>query len=241
MIKLTINRKQIDDMFAEINSKVLGIESLASPTVLQEIAKATFAITGKQFVKAVDRYAALNPKKMHHVYEWGKVGRVRSRLFVIERTRILGGDLQVSSKFLTSKVPVPVPSELKLPGKTGKFVSSRSIFRNKATVMESGKPVTFQAKKILAFMGSNGPVFVAPGTIIHIGSPGGKGTKNAFSEFMVRWYTTNTNSVMDASGFYEKMVENVSITLSKQNAGIAAVRRTVAALADKASGGKSVI
>ena len=225
----------------EINFKISGIEELTRPTVLQEIAKAAFTITGQKFVSAADRYAVLNPKKMHHVYEWGKLGNPNGRLFVIERSRILSGSLLVSASFLPSRMPVPIPADLAMPGKNGKSVSSRNIFRDKARVMENGNPITFQAKKILAFMGENGPTFVAPGTVINILHPGGIESKNAFGDFMTEWYLKNADVTMQTSGIYERIALEVSLALNKQKAGISQVRQAVMAVTNLVSEGAVVI
>ena len=97
MIKLNINTGQF---IQELNSKIAGIEELTSPTVLQEISKAIFTITGERFMSSLDNYARRNPKKMHHIYEWGQVGNPSKRLFVLERTSILNGNLSVSTRFI---------------------------------------------------------------------------------------------------------------------------------------------
>jgi len=241
MIKLTINPKDLTNLMKEINLKVSGIEELTKPTVLQEIAKAAFTITGKRFISAVDNYSVLNPKRMHHVYEWGQIGKPNARLFVIERSRILGGNLAVSASFLPSRTSVPVPSSLQNPGRTGKSVSSRSVFRNKATVMEEGRSVTFHARKVLAFMGVDGPTFIAPGTVVHILHPGGINARNSFGNFMQEWYFKNADAIMQSSGLYEKIALDVSLALNKQKASISQVRSVVAAITDLASEGKVII
>jgi hypothetical protein len=241
MIQLTINPKQIENLFAEIDLKLVGIKSLISPTVTEEIAKAAFTVTGKRFVRAVDSFATSNPKRMHHVYEWKMVGRPSARLFVLERESILNGTLAINVGFLQSKVPVPIPSELLSPGNTGKSVTSRTIFRDKASVMEAGKPVSFTAKKIITFLGTNGQTFVQPGTVINILNPGGVQVKDSFQKFMLDWYQNNSESIMQSSGMYETMVNNVAIELNKNKAGAKEVRAAVKNVASMYSEDKVVI
>jgi hypothetical protein len=235
MIQLQIDTKT---MIAEIDHKIAGIKELTSPSVLQEIAKATFTITGNRFVKDLDNYARRNPKKMHHVYEWGNIGNPNSRLFVLERSSILNGNLSVNTNFLPSKLPVPISPALLTPGKTGKVVSKRNIFKNKAEVMEKGSKVSFVAKRILAFADSEGIAFIAKGKTININHPGGLQTKNSFATYMLDWYTKNGNIVMDASGFYEKIQIETENVLNTTGSGAIQVRKAVARAAEAAGQGK---
>jgi hypothetical protein len=220
---------------ADLSEWMGGVEELTSPTVLTQIARSIFSLTGERFVIDVDAYARMNPKAMHHVYEWGQIGLPEGRLFVIERSQILYGDLIISSSFLPSKLPVPVNPQLLQPGSTGKAISRRSIFANKAEVMESGQPVSFTAQRILSFMGSEGQVFIKPGTQINILHPGGVRTTNAFADYMLEWYTTKANVIMDESGFFDALATDVAEVLNASNgtATISAVRAAVTKLADK--------
>ena len=231
-VKLNVNAAQIGK---DLSEWMGGIKELTSPTVLTQLSRAVFSLTGERFAIDVDNYARLNPKKMHHIYEWGQVGNPRARLFVIERSQILNGNLVISSKFLPSRMPVPINQELLIPGRTGKFVSRQSIFANKADVMESGTPVSFTAKRILAFMGGNGLAFIQPGTQINILHPGGINTTNAFADFMLEWYTTKAHVIMESSGFYDALANNVVEALNTSNgkATISAVRAAVSSLVDR--------
>ena len=177
---------------------------------------------------------------MHHVYEWGRIGDSEARLFVLERSQILYGDLIVSAKFLPSIMPVPINPALLQAGRTGKVVSRTSVFKNKAEVMEAGTPVSFQAKRVLAFMGNNGIAFVAPGTQINILHPGGIQTRNAFASFMLEWYMNNGNTVMDSSGFYDRLVNDVSEVLSLNKPTITAVRQAVTKIANEVDLGAEI-
>jgi len=237
-VKLEVDSKQL---VQQLEGFVESLDELTAPSVLSQIARATFSITGERFMIAADNYARLNPKKMHHVYEWGKVGVATSRLFVLERSQILYGNLVVSGKFLPSRMPVPINPQLLQPGKTGKTVSSKNIFRNKADVMEAGTPVSFQAKRVLAFMGGSDIAFIAPGTQINILHPGGIQTKNAFASFMVEWYTKNGNVIMDASGFYDRLANDVSLVLNSNAPSITKVRAAVTKIADEVDLGVVII
>lgn len=225
-------------MIEELDNKISGMKELTSPTVLTEIAKATFAITGKRFVTDLDNYARRNPKKMHHIYEWGGIGKSTSRLFVLERAAILYGDLVINTKFLPSRLPVPINPALLTAGPTGKAVTKRSIFADKAAVMEKGAKVSFAAKRILAFADSQGIAFIAKGTTININHPGGLQTKDAFATYLLDWYTKNGNVVMDASGFYSSLQSATEEALNVTGAGVTQVRQAVQRVSEAASGGK---
>lgn len=228
-VRLEIDTKQLVNSLDNLS---VGLKELTSPTVLTEIARATFSITGERFMVDVNNYAKRNPKKMHHVYEWGGVGDSTKKLFVLKRDRILYGELIVSANFLPSRMPVPINPELLTPGRTGKSVSRQSIFRNKAEVMEIGNPVSFEAKRILAFMGNNGIAFIAPGTQIKILHPGGVQTKNAFTQYMTDWYYSRGNVVMDSSGYYDRLANDVSNALNLKGSSVSNVRAAVRKISD---------
>jgi len=233
-VSLEVDTKQLVN---ELDEFVNGIKELTKPKVLDNISKAVFTITGKRFMIDIDNYSRRNPKKMHHIYEWGKVGNSSARLFVLERSSMINGNLTINTNFLQSRMPVPIDPKLLSPGKTGKRVSSRSVFRNKANIMESGTPVSFQAKRVLAFMGNNEIAFVAPGTQINILHPGGIQTKNAFASYMVEWYSRNGHTVMDSSGFYEKISNAVAKALNTKKGGAAQVRYAVSEVTNSIDGG----
>lgn len=223
----------------QINQKVDGIKELTRPTTLQEIAKAAFVILGERFVNAVDREAVQNPKKLHHVYEWGRLGSPDGRLFILERAGILGGNLLITTSFLPSNVPVPRKSDAFVKG--GRTISNSDIFRFKAGVMEKGSPVSFVTNKITAFMGAEGEAFVAPGTKITILHPGGIQTQNAFGKFMIDWYVAHTNTIMETSGLYERIVNEASRVLGSNAGSTAQVRAVVANIANSIAANREVI
>jgi hypothetical protein len=240
MIKLHINQKDIDNLNRQLQMKIDGLHELTQNKVIEQVAHAAFVVLGERFMLATDRYAAMNYKKMHHIYEWKQVGKPTARLFRLERSHLMGGTV-IYSKFLNSKTPVPVPSELSYPGKNGRYVRSGNIFRDKANVMESGRAVSFRAKKMLAFMGDSEVRFIRPGTRVNIAHPGGREVKNSFSRFMYEWYNKNAQTIMDSSGLYEKIVNEASMILNKNNAGSADVRKAVNQIVNSITHGVEVI
>jgi hypothetical protein len=232
MIKLSIDQTSLNKLNKELTLKVEAFSQLTKSSVLDDIARAAFVILGERFMKATDTYSAVFPKKMHHIYEWKQVGNPRARLFVLERLSILNGNLTISSKFLLSKTPVPVPAELTTPNKKGKYVSTRTIFAQKAEVMESGRAVSFQAKKTLAFLGDQGIQFIRAGKIVNVANPGGVGVKNAFTSYMSDWFIKNSQVIMDSSGLYEKIVQETARVLNQNGSGITNVEIAVKQVVD---------
>lgn len=232
MIKLSIDQTSLKNLNNEISMKVEAINQLTKNSVLDDIARAAFVILSERFIKATDSYSAAFPKRMHHVYEWKQVGNPKARLFVLERLAVLNGNLTISSKFLLSKTPVPVPAELTIPGKRGKYVSTRSIFAQKAEVMESGVAVSFQAKRTLAFLGTQGIQFIRAGKIVNIANPGGASVKNSFTSYMTDWFIKNAQPIMDSSGLYEKIVQEASLLLTKNGTGTKDIQYMVKQVVD---------
>lgn len=232
MIQLSVNQTALKK---QLNLKIQAIGEMEKPYFLEQVAKAAFTLVGEKFVLAADRFAVQNPKKMHHVYEWKELGSPSARLFVIERVSVLNGSLIIESSFLPSRVPVPINPELLIPGKTGKYVNKRNIFRNKAEVMEKGLPISYTASSMLAFAGRNGNMFLKPGTVVNIKNPGGVATKNSFSTFMLEWYEKNAEKIMNSSGLYERIVNEASRILSENDKGASAVRNMISQIAHTAS------
>jgi hypothetical protein len=233
MIQLSVNTSNVDK---RLNLAIEALGQMQSPFFLEEMAKATFTIVGERFVFAADRFAVQNPKKMHHVYEWGQIGNPRARLFIIERISALNGHLIINSSFTPSKVPVPINPELLIPGKSGKYVNKKNIFKNKADVMEKGLPIQYTAANILAFAGRTGLMFLKPGTIVNIKNPGGIATKNSFSSFMLEWYNKNAQLIMNSSGIYEKISSEAS-KIIENNGGIIGIKNMVSQISNMASKG----
>jgi hypothetical protein len=241
MIQFKIDKTSITNLTNEINNKVLGMKELTKPRTLESIAKASFTITGKRFVNAMDRKAQINPKKYHHIYEWGQIGSPAARLFVVRRMKIQGGTLILSLDFKRSKRPVPIPKELQIPGKTGKSVKTKHVFYNKAEVMENGQPVHIYAAKVLAFLGNNGIQFVPAGTVVNILNPGGRMVKNAFKEFALDWYKKNYAPVMQSSGIFKQIEREVALCLNKKGDGAPQARQTIINIGNRYAEGLEII
>ena len=205
---------KIDLLFEELDLKIEGIKELVSPNSKTQIAKAVFTITSKQFVKDFSKESIINPKKYFHMYEWNKVGNNNQKLFVVKRNSVNYGNLKVGFKFKQSRTNVPIPN---MPKKSNskRSVTKKSIFANKAEVMESGKPISFTTKDYIAFLSQkDGKVhFVAPHKIVKISHPGGRETKNSFEKFAKKWYNTKAEKAVISSRLFLNIENAVAKSL----------------------------
>lgn len=190
------------------------------PNVLTEINNALFTISTKRFIRDLSLAAKMEPKKFHHVYEWNQTGNTSKKLFKMARIYSNGSSLKIGADFIKSKTPVPIPPELLQAGRTGKSVVSRSVFADKADVMESGRGISFQARRTLAFLGRSGVVsFIPNGTIVNILNPGGTQVKGSFEKFFHGWFAANTALVIQSSGILSSLQESIVNALNEPNAG----------------------
>ena len=245
MVNVVITKKSLDALLREVRLRVDGVTSIITPYNREQIAKAAFTIIGKEFVRQTNRYAAANKKSMHHVYEWNKAGNNSNRLFTLNRDYVQGGRLVVSTKFLESRASVPVSPQLRRAGKNGKSVKGGHVFKNKAYVMESGRPVHIQAKgaKALAFPGKNGIVFIPRGQSITVRNPGGKAVAGSFTRHTREWFKNpaNTTGTLLSSGYLKKLEVEIARCLRVNNSGAPNVATTIKKVSDQYSKGVKVI
>jgi hypothetical protein len=230
----------IDPVFEQLTNTLAGVEQLVSNNAKTQIAQAVFTITSRQFVKDF-RIASLgDPKKYFHMYEWEKNGNNDKKLFTVKRDRVINGDLRISLNFKRSTTPVPIPSKLKIPNaKTGKSVTKKTIFANKAEVMESGKPVTFTTKQYIVFISNkdNEMHFIPPKNLVRILNPGGRATTGAFDRFATKWYAEKVDSVIQSSGLVQNLGNAVAKSLNVKNGGIPQAREAIKTVTQKYSQG----
>ena len=150
----------------------------------------------------VDAQARTNPKTLHHVYEWNKVGNSGSRLFKLNVTERNGLSFKLGTTFLTSKTPVP-----------NSFGKKKYVFKNKASVMEAGMPLIIspRAAKRLVFETSTGVVYMPIGASVNVTRPGGGKATGRFQIAHARFFTGNlVNLSIKRSGFQQ--IFNSSLT-----------------------------
>jgi len=238
MISIQIRESDLKKMNALVEKKVAGIKEISNTMSLQEISKAAFTITGKKFIRAVNTEAKFN-ESLKHMYEWNRAGINTDRLFTVTRDRIAGGNLIVGTKFLKSRKPVPIKKELRKSGKSGKSVTAKNIFKEKARVMEEGRPIRIVSKKYLVFPGREGNlVFLSKGKSVRIKNPGGKAAKNGYTKYFQMWYRKNSSVAMSNSKIFDQIERSVSKALNNQSGGVKEAREAVRIICAKYSEGR---
>jgi hypothetical protein len=227
VIALTANKFDILNITSELDLKVGGIKELSSPAVLEELANAVFTVGSKAFVKAMSIEAKANPKSYHHIYEWNQVGTTKGRLFFLWKESSASGNLIIRPGFIKSKTKVPIDPLLLEPGKTGKTVASRHVFRDKANIMEAGKPIIWRASKPIPIPEGGQIRFVAAGTVIKNYNPGGKQVKGSFEKFYNHWFNTKIDSVINSSGIIGAIDAETAKVLNGKKAGPVQVRTAI--------------
>jgi hypothetical protein len=148
----------------------------------KEIGQAITTIAKVSLAKFIDSEARLNPKSLHHVYEWGQTGKPLGRLWKIEGS-YKAGSIVLSSDFRPSRTFSP-----------NKYGSRRSKFIFKAEVMEKGQPVRITARnaETLHFYSKDGdPVFIPKGKYVTVKTPGGKEVKGSYKKTLNRFLASS--------------------------------------------------
>jgi len=241
MITLRASDFDISQITSELDLKIGGVKELQSPVIREALADAVFTLSAKAFVKAMNLQAKAFPKQYHHVYEWNKTGLESGRLFFLFRENSSNGVLVVKPGFIKSRTKVPVAPELLVPGKTGKTVASRSVFYDKAKVMENGDPVIYRTSKNIPLPDNGVLRFVAAGTIIKNYNPGGREVKGSFEKFFKTWYSTKVQSIISSSGIIENIDRELAITLNKNKAGAQEVDKAIVNLLKQYSKNEAVV
>lgn len=134
------------------------------------------------FGNYIDAKARSNPKSLHHVYEWNKVGTPSARLFELKQVQSDGISLRLKSEFKLSKSFVPTSK-----GKR------RHVFKNKASVMEMGLPLVIRPThaKRLVFEIDGRTVFMPKGASVNIKRAGGTKATNQYHLAYARFFNGN--------------------------------------------------
>ena len=230
MITLSTNKFDILKIQSELDLKLNGIKELKSKVILTELANAVFTVGGKAFIKAINTEAKIKPKSFHHLYEWNEVGSNSARLFFIYKESAVNGTLIIKPGFIQSRTNVPISPQLLAPGRTGKSVIKRSVFRDKASIMENGTPIIYRVSKNTPIPDGSNINFIAAGTLISIDHPGGIEVKGSFEKFFNMWFQTKVQSVIQSSGMLKAIDLEVAKVLNNKGAGAKEVRNAVSML-----------
>lgn len=176
-MKVTIQDNQfLKDMRNIINYSEGFLEGAqkGENVFLQKLGKQIQAIAEEY----IDTMSRVDPASLHHVYEWYQVGNPNARLFEITSVA-KATKLSFTVNFLQS---VSVANGAKMP------------FYDKASVMESGTPVTIAPKdsQVLVFNSNGMPVFTKKEVTVE--NPGGdvQGRfQNTFEEFFNNYIYSN--------------------------------------------------
>jgi len=145
-------------------------------------------ITKELLEDYIDSNARVNPKALHHIYEWYKVGSPDARLYNINYTVSNLGLSFVSTMKQSTSI------------KDGSSVP----FYNKAKIMEEGTPVTIKPKKadVLVFEDGGETVFTKGKVVIQ--SPGGTATTGSFQKVVDTFFTKYfTQAFLSSSGILQ--------------------------------------
>lgn len=133
----------------------------------------------------IDATARMEPHRLHHVYEWYKVGSPEARLYDLDCT-VSGVGLTLSYTMSQSK---SIQSGSNVP------------FYNKATIMENGTPVTIKPRhaQALAFEQDGEMVFTRKA--VNVQHPGGSAVPGAFADTLKTFFSSYLSQTMlDVTG-----------------------------------------
>ena len=241
MITLQASDFDLLNIESELNLKIGGIKELSSQPVLTELSNAVFTIGVTSFIRAINLEAKANPKAFHHLYEWNAVGNPSKRLFFLYKDESVGGRLVIKPGFIKSRSKVPLAPELASSSKSGRFVSTRHIFANKASVMEEGSQIIYRTKKNTPIPAMGKINFVAAGTIIRINHPGGIAVKGSFEKFFNVWFATKLQAAINRSGVIKSIDKETAKILNVKGAGSKQVVTAVVNLLKQYSKDKDVL
>ena len=189
------------DMRNFINYSVGFLEGIehAKPEFFKEFGRGTIAGLNQY----IDSHARTNQQALHHVYEWYKTGSPEARLFNIVSSPTTSG-ISINSNFKQSKTLSK---------------DSKTVFKNKAQVMEDGQPVKIVPKKcILAFDIAGQTVFTTKSVTVN--NPGGTAVAGSYQQTFDSFFKNYfSQSFLKASGLLNYL-EDVSIYKQNLKSGV---------------------
>jgi hypothetical protein len=184
----------------------------------------------KDFGNYIDSQARMNPKTLHHVYEWKKTGVPSARLFDLKVASPAGLSFKIVSNFKPSKSLVPT-----------NFGKSRHVFTNKASVMEAGTPVVIRPKNAerLVFEINGFVVRMPKGKSVTVKRPGGGKATGRFKIAYAQFFTGNLVNLSIKNSRFQQLFNSSMTTALKLPGDIRKVKysfspNTVNMQADKA-------
>lgn len=157
------------------------------PANRQRIEKGAAEIVAQYFESYIDAKARSNTKSLHHIYEFDSVGQKSARLFKRQIKSTPAGAI-MSYTFIKAKKP----------NREG------YPFPNKASIMESGEPITIRPRKkqFLQYRLDSGRFIRSSMSLVE--NPGGDVAGNFNGE--IKQYTSNkAKAVLREFGYFEKI------------------------------------
>lgn len=136
----------------------------------------------------IDSNARVNPKALHHIYEWYKVGSPDARLYDINYTISNLGLSFVSTMKQSTSI------------KDGSSVP----FYNKAKIMEEGTPVTIRPNKADVLVFEDGGETIFTKGEVTVSNPGGVAATGSFQKVVDTFFNKYfTQAFLKSSGINE--------------------------------------
>lgn len=205
-----------DQFKSEMDNITSNLKNISNKENISNISRAIGSIVAKESVKSLNAVAKADRSQYHHLYEWNQNGRDSARLVKAKRV-VKGSSINIEFVFKKSNTKVPVSKKLSRPGRTGKFVSRNSVFKNKAEVIESGRSVSWTAKRNVVFLSNNSIVFKKKGTVFNISNPGGTAAHGALTRFSKKWESGMANGAIEKSKLFIKIEKDIAKTMSMEN------------------------
>lgn len=198
------------------NATQTVVWGLASRTGQGNIQKTIERSVNRKFLPFVNAASRASKESMHHLYEWNKTGVTSARLFDLKIPSASRGKTNFSMvvDFRPSKSLVPLTEAQMTPGPSGKTVTSRHVFYNKAMIMEYGQTVTIRPKGSRAMAFDNPDGFreglyftKAPVVVNYSDKPTFKGLAKAVDGFFSSY---GRKDVSKSVGIYGKKVSQAA-------------------------------
>lgn len=231
MIRVDVN---LNNFKRQMNSLTKSLEDLPSKKNMNNVTRAAGSIAAKSFVKDLNSAAKANKKTYHHIYEWNRVGVNDARLFTVLKSGADSNSIALSIKFTKSKTKVPIAPRLKRPGPSGKVVTRTKVFKDKAEVMEKNSPVSFIAKRNVAYTTTGRDiVFKKRGSMVSIKRPGGDATTGAVEKFTRKWEKSMLRPAIINSGIFDKLSKDIAKTMNKNSFSSSEITKCITSVCEK--------
>ena len=198
MVETKGNKIIRDSNVAQISAALYYQANVIAKLTTNKAFKETFRNTiytqiNKDFGLYIDAKARTNPKSLHHVYEWKKVGNKNARLFELNKVEGTGLSFKIVSSFKNSKSFVPTQRGRR-----------KHVFVNKASIMEAGTPLIISPRNAqrLVFEMNGETVFMPIGKSVTVKRPGGAKATNQYGLAYSQYFKGNlVNESIKKSGF----------------------------------------